>query len=201
MSATSVLEWSHSGLQVTAGWADTDRPDVRFLLIGVPNTHDSVRLDWYDGTEFAGDDSVTGWLRIGTLPAREVRMCKGEVAAARLTEARHFGPTAEGILRAVAEPLAQFAQAHPDVLHRLRERVPALNGKVPQDHGKVPKEPFPDAFAVSVSEYAAAGAALGGLISDAADAAEAAEAAEAAGAVTAGAALAALVGVGVYLTD
>jgi hypothetical protein len=189
MSATSVLEWSHSGLQVTAGWADTDRPDVRFLLIGVPNTHDSVRLDWYDGTEFAADVPVTGWLRIGTLPAREVRVSKGEIAADGSTEATHFGPTAEGILRAVAEPLAQFAQAHPDVLHKLRERVPMLNGKVPKDHGKVPKEPFPDAFALSVTEYAAAGAALGGLISDCTEA------------VTAGAALAALAGVSVYLTD
>jgi len=189
MSATSVVEWSHSGLQVTAGWADTDRPDVRFLLIGVPNTHDSVRLDWYDGTEFGSDDPVPGWLRIGTLPAREVRVCKGEVAADGSTEAAHFGPTVEGILRAVAEPLTQFAQANPDVLRRLRERVPALSGKVPKDHGKVPKEPFPDAFAVSVSQYVAAGAALGGLISDCADA------------VTAGAALAALVGVSVYLTD
>jgi len=116
-------------------------------------------------------------------------VCKGEVAADGSTEAAHFGPTVEGILRAVAEPLTQFAQANPDVLRRLRERVPALSGKVPKDHGKVPKEPFPDAFAVSVSQYGAAGAALGGLISDCAEA------------VTAGAALAALVGVSVYLTD
>ena len=178
MGSTTVLEWADTGLQVSAGWADTDRPDVRYLLIGVPHTHDCVRLDWLDGTDFGSDTGVDGWLRIGTLPVREVRLRKGEIAAGGPAEQPQFGPTAAGILRAVAEPLTEFALEHPDLLRRLKERVYTLNGKVPED-------PFAD----SVAQYTAAGSALGVLIAVAAVAA------------TAGAALGALIGVPVYLTD
>jgi hypothetical protein len=195
MSATSVLEWYHSGLQVSAGWAETDRPDVRYLLVGVSNTHDSVRLDWYDGTDFASDTPVPARLTIGTLPAREVRVGKGEIEAGGLAEERHFGPTAAGILHAIAEPLTHFALAHPDVLRRLEERVSALNGSAL--NGKVPKDigtdtagtRAEDPFADSVVQYRAAGSALGALIAGGPEVA------------TATAALASLVGVTVFLTD
>jgi hypothetical protein len=172
MGSTTGLEWADTGLQVSAGWADTDRPDVRYLMIGVPYTHDWVRLDWYDGADFGGGAGAAGWLGIGTLPVREVLLRKGEIAAGGHAEEPRFGPTAAGILRAVAEPLTDFARAHPDVLRRLTERVSALNGN--------------SAFAGSVAEYAAAGSALGTLVADAA---------------TAGAALGALIGISVYLTD
>jgi hypothetical protein len=191
MSATSVLEWSHSGLQVSAGFADTDRPDVRTLLIGVPNTHDSVRLDWYDGADFTSDSPVPAWLRIGTLPAQEIRLRKGEIVAGGPAEQPQFGPTAAGILRAVAEPLGQFTLVHPDVLLNLNSSVTVMYGKVPKH---VPfavsaDEPIPNPFAGAASQYQAAGSALGALITESGDGAQA------------GAVLGAVVGVLAYLTE
>jgi hypothetical protein len=193
MTATTVLEFSTTGLQVSAGWADTDRPDVRFLLIGVPQTHDSVRLDWYDGTDFAGEDPVCAWLTVGTLPVREVRVCKGEIVPPGPARDPRFGPSAAGILRAVAEPLTQFAAAHPGLLHQLTGRLRVLFGKWPKDirpgAGGEPAPAVENPFGEAVIQYRAAGAALGGLVADPAEAA------------VAGAVLGSLVGVSAYLTD
>lgn len=191
MSASSVLEWSHSGLQVSAGFADTDRPDVRYLLVGVPNTHDSVRLDWYDGTAFGTDNPVTAWLRIGTLPAREVQIRKGEIVAEGPADEPQYGPTAAGILRAVAEPLTQFAVVHPEVLQRLTGTVAVMYGKVPKDVQLAVSadEPAANPFAVASSQYQAAGRALGALTAESPDGAAAGEV------------LGAIVGVMAYLTE
>src|SRR6186713_3371291 len=133
MSTTSVFAWDYGSLQVSAGWAGTDQPDIRYLVVGVPDTHDLVRLDWSDGANLAGTTPVAARLRIGTLAAQQVHVGVTGIAVSGLPAPGPFGPSADGILRAVAEPLARFATNRPETLAKLREMMSTLRGKVPKD--------------------------------------------------------------------
>lgn len=150
-----------TAFQITAGPSDTDGLR-RQLVFGVPETNDSVRLDWPAGADFeAGPVEVL--LRIGTMPAQRVTVKDNAIIDATPPAPPRFGPDADGVVSALAHAYATLAVAHPAALA-------VLHGKVPKHFssaGKVPKDLLADDaddLATTVAEHAAAGAAIGATI-------------------------------------
>lgn len=214
MGATTVLERPDGGtFQVTAGKSDTGGPKARYLIFGVPDTNDSLRLDWDDDTDFAAGAPVPVSLRVGTLPAQPGVLTDHMVTSHGAPGEPMFGPNIEAILQALAESFLPFVTAHPETVKEIEGKIPKWHweGKIGKgggvrDGGEIGKGLSPDAtgagsvltvpggeaeteLGITVAQYTAAGSSLGVLI-----------AGTPAGAAV-GAAIGAAVGVAAYLTE
>lgn len=180
MSALTVLERPDGGrFQVTSGASDLGAA-LRYLMFSVPETNDSVRLDWGDDDAFTAGGTVPVSLRIGTLPPQAAVMTQYAITSHTPPEPR-FGPNGDAILQALAYAYLPFVEAHPQVLKQIEAKVPkwhwVLQGKVPKsaalplaDAGPAPAEqadPTDEAMtslASAIAQYAAVGSSLGQLI-------------------------------------
>src|SRR3954463_6109159 len=181
MSATMALEKSDgTAFQITAGSSDTDGSEQRHLSFGVPETNDTIRLDWAPDADF-GAGPVEVRLRIGTMPASAVTVKDHEIVDGTPPDQPRFGPDADGIVSALAHAYATLVVAHPGTVAMLHGRVPKhilFHGPVPKDvlgaAGEVPKDLVgaaeddglvgaaeDDGLVGKVAQYATAGAMLG----------------------------------------
>ncbi|HZN20781.1 MAG TPA: hypothetical protein VFB84_21755 [Micromonosporaceae bacterium] len=213
MGATTVLERPDgSTFQVTAGESDTGGPRTRYLVFGVPDTNDSVRLDWDGDADLATGGPVPVSLRVGTLPAQPGVLADHTVTVHGTPGEPTFGPNVEAILKVLAEAYLELVTAHPETVEEIEGKIPKWHwaGKIGKGggadlDGKIGKGLSPDVTGLDpervapggevgaelgtvVAQYAAAGSSIGVLISG-----------TPAGAAV-GAAIGAAAGVAAYLT-
>ena len=167
MNATITLERHDGGaIQVAAGSAETS--DQRHLVFAVPDTNDSIRVDWPSSADFT--DSVEVALRFGTMPAQSTSIKDGDLLVTAPIDAPRFGPDANAILDALRDAFGGFVLAPAPTIG-----PPATAGKIGKigkigryfKLGKIGKdliEGDPDSLGDSVAQYAAVGAALGSLL-------------------------------------